>query len=75
MDFCWHFGSCNHCAMGLASRLWSVSHPVVADAIGIPFDVGQQIFIYLRGENSSSAHDVTPEMVADAIDAYLAKNP
>jgi hypothetical protein len=72
--FEWCYSNPSTCAMGLAWRLGMISRTCLlsaAEEFGIPFDVAIRIFLFL-GLECGEAKDVTPEHVADAIDAYLA---
>lgn len=77
--FAWYFGSCDTCAMGLAASLWGWAHPntwgaaqrldiLHSDAIDIFGDVSMGAIGYGPVTHS----EITPEMVADRIDQYLA---
>lgn len=80
-DFVWDYGHCAHCAMGLAGRLWDASLLVtetdyvwdyrrrVAGYFALTVDETRSIFFGLN----LWWREITPEHVADAIDAYLAK--
>jgi hypothetical protein len=66
--FEWDCTYCDQCAMGLADRLWSVYIEEVA-----PDDFpSAAILIDANSIRGIKWCDVTPEMVADDIDAYLA---
>ncbi len=74
-DFDWDYLSCSNCAMGLAWRLGMISRHfpyTAAEEFGIPLTVAERIFVRL-GINWDGGKNVTPERVADAIDAYLAE--
>lgn len=72
--FRWDYGGCHTCALGLACTTWkNIGYLGVADAIGIPFDRGQEIFTRLRRENSTC--DVRPKDVADALEDYILSYP
>ena len=75
--FEWEFGDCFRCGMGLAARVWNTwerrldPSPSQQAAIwGIPCDEAYRIFV----AGFSNPTLVTPEMVADRIDAYLARS-
>lgn len=81
--FSWNFSGCHSCAMGLAHRTWANSlwrrfttglrypdAPSMQRVFGISEHNTLQFFYY--GYDTAS---VTPEMVADKIDAYLAGRP
>jgi hypothetical protein len=85
--FYWDYGKCERCAMGLASALWRRSIPEVNNDIGasvmarvfhMSYEGARRIFFgsYVRRKLFSRVHiphsSITPEMVADAIDDYLA---
>ena len=76
--FEWDFGDCFRCGMGLAAQLWdacafdltlslSAGQAVIWD---IPYDEANRIFLV----GASNSTWITPEMVADRIDAYLARS-
>jgi hypothetical protein len=80
-EFAWFYLDCTRCAMGLAYRLWRLKIPGNASAI---FDGTTDIFsmrpkdaadIFLNAGVRRDGHPlcVTPDMVADDIDAYLAR--
>lgn len=70
--FVWSYWSHRTCAIGLAERQWyipgSMASTSLGRKLGMPDDVAYSIFI---GLNKSSIEEITPEHVADAIDAYL----
>jgi hypothetical protein len=73
--FEWNYEKCSTCAMGLAWRLGMIScHGIskAAEEFGIPYNVAFRIFLWLTIERGGGKN-VTPEHVADAIDAYLAE--
>jgi hypothetical protein len=75
--FKWDYSSCLTCAMGLAWRLSMISDCCTlsaAEEFGIPFDVATRIFLLLTIE-CGGGKNVTPEHVADAIDAYVGCSP
>lgn len=69
------------CAMGLAVRLWRVNgvhtphQTIMAEVFRIPQKAADAIFWELGGPNHIRDAQIKPEHVADAIDAYLAKQP
>lgn len=76
--FAWDFRYCSHCAMGMCEELWSKPTFLLSDA-EFCFEEGNGIFSrpvsmwkmpFRRHWTRMEA--VTPEMVADRIDAYLA---
>lgn len=82
--FVWNYSNCRSCAMGLAHRLWSRHVPsvgthsgasVMARSFAMPFSIANRIF--LKGWRARwfpmnvIPFGVTPECVADQIDAYL----
>ncbi len=72
--FDWDYSNCSTCAIGLAWRLGMISRYCThkaAEEFGIPDNVATRIFIWLVRE-CGERKNVTPEHVADAIDAYLA---
>lgn len=74
--FGWSYLECNHCAMGLACQLWrEVSIPTlgyVKDPLDIEQEDAERLFIGLGRAINIPMRNVTPEHVADAIDALLA---
>jgi hypothetical protein len=87
--FKWNYGKCTTCAMGLAEilsgrspgPLWD-ENPFrsFGDVIKVLRDVEpedvhglQEIFLLLSYHRCVSHRDITPEIVADAIDAHLAR--
>jgi hypothetical protein len=82
VDFQWNYGSCFHCAMGLAWQLWGDDPRLnrivpntgrMGSLLGIPDEPAREIFITLDPNASSSRlSPISPQDVADAIDAYLA---
>lgn len=77
--FKWRYNNCDSCAMGLAKQLWQMySHfnytpGIVAQTaitFGMPMDDAMAIFVNYEPQDRRKA--VTPEMVADQIDQYLA---
>lgn len=86
--FSWSYSSCRRCSMGLASRLWKefrLSRAIdcatgsargIAKLLGLTEEDSANIFINAaetRGWSVSQMCKITPEMVADDIDAYLAR--
>lgn len=86
--FVWDYSDCKQCAMGLAHQLWESEIPqvgntrdpsVMARKFAMPYEKAEQIFFATHKYNRHygvfprSIDSVTPEMVADQIDAYLAK--
>ena len=80
-DFEWEFSSCRKCAMGLAHVMWpsvvkDTCSEAMAIAFGISFRAAHNMFCLRRLPHSLYCEwdtvAVTPEMVADRIDAYLA---
>lgn len=80
--FEWSYEKCPTCAMGLAAALWGVIDtkavpvtPQMATYFDIPAKIADRVF---GGKNIESVfgvywyHQITPEMVADKIDEYLA---
>jgi hypothetical protein len=75
-DFEWSYATCRSCAMGLAWRLGMISShdtDTAAQEFDIPRNVARRIFIYLNNSFGLAMSDITPERVADEIDAYLAE--
>jgi hypothetical protein len=48
-------------------------HLTVGNAIGLPKEDALRIFVELCIDNDNTLSNVTPEHVANALDAYLAK--
>ena len=74
-DFEWNYKHPDTCAIGLARRHWNmrwVSLSVLSQKLGLPEPVAYDIFICLAGDLHVRTNKITPELVADAIDAYLA---
>lgn len=83
--FTWDYSNCQHCAMGLADRLFSIikggitvdmTHDNIdacSEALNLPFNIGAAIFLRVGvgDETTRTMSEVTPEQVADEIDAYL----
>lgn len=78
--FWWDYADCFKCGMGLAHALWKETvdvpiSPVMTKAFDIPWWKAERIFggNYLVTTYGVINYDlVTPEMVADKIDEYLA---
>lgn len=86
--FVWYYGHCDTCALGLAQQLWDsfprlpsseASSRLVAPVFQIHEGIAQRIFLgqSLDGEPArwlprDGLEAVTPSMVADQIDKYLA---
>lgn len=83
--FEWNFSYCYSCAIGLAYCLWQqvpTCHPHnVARAVNIEFMDAYELFmstpeeaiIHDRKRNTVTEIPVTPEMIADRIDKFLAE--
>lgn len=76
--FVWDYGHCQQCAMGLAAELWAdtlrLPHhhfTIIARYFNMPFEKALEIFCHL--DFWKRLDEITPERVADAIDAYLAE--
>jgi len=89
LGFEWDYGKCETCAMGLAHNLWGIfsestqrglrsnygTTSAIFDArraFEMEYDAAGFIFGALHAQ-VDSFRDVTPIIVADAIDAYLAR--
>ena len=74
--FTWDFRHNCGCGMGMAQRMWCDKDLLaVTDLLQIPSRVAVKLFTmrgYI-GRSDLSGCAVTPEMVADKIDAYLGK--
>lgn len=68
--FVWDYSHCETCAMGLTRMFWNQSIFTLFD---IPMEARANIFGGAGRPSNTPQPDVTPEMVADAIDAYLAQ--
>lgn len=83
--FTWNYDDCDTCAMGLAYQLWrsQMENPPrnvdgyiswAARSFSMPFKVAKKAFQHASVFTHFGYYDhVTPEKVADVIDAYLAK--
>lgn len=81
--FRWDYNQCTSCALGLAHELWIQKYNqrpygtwMALKNLSIKFDMSEVcaslIFIFAHEANQvPSRSNVTPEMVADQIDAYL----
>jgi hypothetical protein len=76
--FEWNYSSCLTCAFGLAQKMWRVteSGDTVAGEAGrwfnIPKTAAREVFVWAAHKRGCDMSAVTPEMVADDIDLYLA---
>ena len=74
--FVWDYNRCSKCAMGLIHELWNngeaASLGATASIVKLPYYVAFNVFLTANEAWSCSMSDVTPEMVADLIDAHLA---
>lgn len=81
VGFEWDYSTCDTCAMGLTAQLWSAA-TLPPNAIDVPLwafvhfrmpsAVSKGIFLRLGQRRDVRDANITPEHVADAIDAYLA---
>jgi len=74
--FVWDYRYCNTCAIQLAYKLWGIGSGdrELTRAFGVSVKVVDDIFYDVGNTNlENRSADVTPGMVADAIDAYLAR--
>lgn len=69
--FVWDFGDCDKCAMGLVDELWVLFDGSITTIFEMRGADAIRLFCS-DGYPGIPAKDVTPEMVADKIDAYLA---
>jgi hypothetical protein len=74
--FEWKFSDCDHCAMGLARQMFpdhvaSTDCPTMSESFDIPMRDAQNIFMMPNAGYCFMS--VTPEVIADRIDAYLSK--
>lgn len=78
--FNWYFSRCQQCALNMTCRLWAKSVlpaeytvGTVQDMLGIDNDVANYLFGYsVATRRGLQTWQVTPEMVADDIEGYLA---
>ena len=73
--FEWIYRDCHSCAMGLAWTLWreSIDLPVPEVIAKVFFmEESAACRIFINGAFKHQTLDVTPEMIADDIDEYLA---
>lgn len=88
--FVWNYADCSKCAMGMAHDLWAVAKPTLGEgadimsaAFGLPYSEAHQIFLAASGRpftfdvgsDGVVTCAITPEMVADDIEAHLARSP
>ena len=79
--FEWDYMHCPTCAMGMAYALWcdqNILSPCPSEmqrVFGMSEISSRQIFMDADCKRGIRLGNVTPEMVADDIDAYLAKRP
>lgn len=89
--FYWDYGKCERCAMGLAHELWSsipeasneTGASIMARAFHMSYEAAHTIFFgsawrkrkFFGGYFYPPHSTITPSMVADAIDKYLANTP
>jgi hypothetical protein len=68
--FEWNYASCDNCAMGLAMKSGLTNY-----SNGLDDKTRSHFFMNMLGGNPSTpgAQSITPEIVADRIDAYLEK--
>jgi hypothetical protein len=81
--FVWVYNRCETCAMGLAAQLWerpirttNVEHACddTAMMMQMPYKEASEIFLGKgKWTQGFCLRKITPEMVADQIDAYLSK--
>jgi len=74
--FEWDYSHCHTCAMGLAHKLWKeqIEYPltnVMAKVFDMSSEAAGDIFTGM-GKTLEDEQNITPEQVADAIDAYIA---
>lgn len=72
--FRWGYNDCRTCALGMVVRLWGVKDDddEIDQAFGLNEEEGSVIFYEVGLAHKVGAHAVTPEMVADTIDAVIA---
>jgi hypothetical protein len=70
-DFVWDYAEFDQCAMALFERLWNTEFERLERKIGSK--AACEIFVYAGNARRIDRDAVTPEMVADDIDAYLAR--
>ena len=75
--FKWNYDTCTTCAMGLANRLWSMRLRDGAfnyiEGTARQFKMNPDLAFTIFYSLGRSGQTITPEHVADAIDAYLAQ--
>lgn len=75
--FKWDFTLCTNCAMGLTSKLWNVyayDPYKIGEELGISGEQAQDFFCIVNAWVKGKPSAVTPEMVAEQIDLYLANH-
>lgn len=73
--FEWNYENCESCAIGLAAKLWAIKCPcsrTVAHSMGMPVYAAVDIFDLGGKWKPKSIDAITPDMVADQIDKYIA---
>ena len=78
-DFKWNFFCCTTCAMGLAARLWTQLRPFhenIGANLGVSISAAHRIFVQAAWEwgGPTDSPDVSPEDIADLLDAHLAEH-
>lgn len=71
--FAWNYANCETCAIGIAATLWGVEWGETRTAFGLSWEDDDRIFITAGESRDLDPESVTPDMVADDIDAYLAR--
>jgi hypothetical protein len=85
--FVWYYGTCDSCAIGLSCKLWRSfaiawikgrenflqTAVVMSKIFRMPIGSALGIFVVAHSLRETKISLITPEMVADDIDAYLAR--
>lgn len=75
-EFRWNYTDCDTCAVGLARELWRLSNDLDMEKVfDIPSFAAENIFFAFNDwyeDLGVKFSAVTPEMVADQIDKYIA---
>jgi hypothetical protein len=71
----WDYAEPSCCGIGIARFLWGRRDQSISQLFSIPYSAAIAIFCYAHTPLRIYCSAVTPEHVADAIDAYLASVP
>ena len=76
-SFVWNYAQCESCAAGLIHELWNEGRhgtfTTAAKIVNLPRNSEGFLFLGVGLEFDTMMQDVTPEMVADVIDALMAR--